>query len=248
MPKLMTDSSMTILSLIRKLTFTLCLSCSLSAQEPLQKGERIVFLGDSITAAGAREGGYITLASQAINGVHPKLNIELIGAGIPGHKVPDCQRRLEKDVLKKEPSIVIIYLGINDVWHWTHPKVIAQGRKGTTPEDFENGLKDMIAKINKAEARVILCTPTMIGEKTDGSNPNDQKLNQYAAISRKVAKETQSQLLDLRKSFLNELKKHNPENTSKGIFTRDGVHMNAKGNRLLCKLILEALEVDTVHQ
>jgi lysophospholipase L1-like esterase len=212
-------------------------------QEVLKKNDRIVFLGDSITAAGARKGGYITLASQAIAKAYPELNVELIGAGIGGHKVPDCQKRLSKDVLQKKPSIVFIYLGINDVWHWTHPAVVARGKRGTTPEDFENGLKEMILKINKAGARVILCTPTVIGEKSDGSNFDDKMLDQYSDISRQVAKDTKSQLLDLRKSFLNQLKRRNPENATKGIFTSDGVHLNEKGNRLLSSLVLRALNV-----
>ncbi len=229
---------------------TLSLACLLSsplahAQQLLKKDDRIVFLGDSITAAGARGKGYVNLTSQAIAKAYPDLNIEVIGAGIGGHKVPDCQRRLDKDVLKKKPTIVFIYIGINDVWHWTHPKVVARGKKGTTPEEFENGLKDMIAKISKAGARVILCTPTMIGEKNDGSNPDDKMLDQYSDISRKVAKETKSQLLDFRKIFLTQLKKHNPENATKGIFTSDGVHMNERGNRLLSRFVLKELQVKT---
>ena len=126
---------------------------------------------------------------------YPDLNIELIGAGIGGHKVANCQQRLDKDVLQKKPTIVFIYIGINDVWHWTHPRVVARGKKGTTPEDFESGLRDMIQKINDIGARVILCTPTVIGEKPDGTNPDDERLDQYADISRKVAKETGSQLV-----------------------------------------------------
>ena len=68
-------------------------------------------------------------------------------------------------------------------------------------------------------------------------------LYQYSDISRKVAKETKSQLLDLRKSFLHQLKRRNPENATKGIFTSDGVHLNEKGNRLLSSLVLRALNV-----
>ena len=112
-------------------------------------------------------------------------------------------------------------------------------------EDIEKGIKDMIAKISKAGARVILCTPTMIGEKNDGSNPDDKMLDQYSDISRKVAKETKSQLLDFRKIFLTQLKKHNPENATKGIFTSDGVHMNERGNRLLSRFVLKELQVKT---
>ena len=234
---------MKVITINISLILSFIFNTAVLAQEALKKNERIVFLGDSITAAGARKGGYITLSSQAIAEAHPELNVKLIGAGIGGHKVPDCQKRLNKDVLEKNPSIVFIYLGINDVWHWTHPAVVARGKKGTTPEDFGNGLKEMILKINKSGARVILCTPTVIGEKSDGSNSDDKMLDQYSNISRKVAKETKSQLLDLRKSFLNQLKKHNPENAAKGVFTSDGVHLNEKGNRLLSTLVLKALNV-----
>ena len=213
------------------------------AKESLKKNDRVVFLGDSITAGGAKADGYITLSSKAIAKAYPDLNIKLIGAGRGGHKVPDCQKRLDRDVLKKNPTIVFIYIGINDVWHWTHPKVVARGKKGTTPEVFESGLKDMIGKINAAGARVILCTPTVIGEKAHGSNPQDKMLDQYSDISRKVAKETDSQMLDLRKAFIDYLKEHNSEDVEKGVLTGDGVHMNQEGNRFLSTLFLGALNV-----
>ena len=220
----------------------LCASAA-SANESLKENDRIVFLGDSITALGARPGGYVTLTSEAIAKAYPELNIQVVGAGIGGHKVPNCQQRLDRDVLQENPSIVMIYIGINDVWHWTHPKVVARGKKGTTPEVFESGLKDMIEKINDVGARVILCTPTVIGEKSDGSNSEDRMLDQYADISRKVAKETGSQMLDLRKAFIDYLKEHNPEQADQGILTKDTVHMNEEGNRFLSQLVLEALAV-----
>ena len=210
---------MKALTIISHLFLLVVFNTAALAQEALKKNDRIVFLGDSITAAGVRKTGYITLSSAAIAKAHPDLNIEVIGAGIGGHKVPDCQKRLDKDVLQKKPTIVFIYIGINDVWHWTHPRVIARGKKGTTPKEFEKGLKDMVAKINKAGARVILCTPTVIGEKSDGSNSDDKRLDQYSNISRKVAKETGSQLLDLRQEMIPQLKKENPKNAPKGIFT-----------------------------
>jgi len=229
--------------LITTLAMLALAPCVYAKQSPLKKNDRIVFLGDSITAAGARPGGYITLSAEAIAKAYPDLNIELIGAGIGGHKVANCQQRLDKDVLQKKPTIVFIYIGINDVWHWTHPRVVARGKKGTTPEDFESGLRDMIQKINDIGARVILCTPTVIGEKPDGANPDDERLDQYSDISRKVATETSSQLLDLRKGFITYLKEHNSKNASEGILTSDSVHMNPAGNQLLSKLVLEALQV-----
>ncbi|MDG1357462.1 MAG: sialate O-acetylesterase [Akkermansiaceae bacterium] len=209
----------------------------------LKKDDRIVFLGDSITELGAKKNGYVTLTSESIAKAYPDLGIEVIGAGRSGHKVPDCQKRLDRDVLEKKPTVVVIYIGINDVWHWTHPRMVKKGRKGTTPEKFESGLKEMIAKINAVGARVILCTPTVIGEKPDGSNPDDKRLDEYAEISRKVARETKSQLLDLRAACIGYLKQHNLENAEQGILTGDRVHMNEAGNRFLASHVLHALNV-----
>jgi lysophospholipase L1-like esterase len=203
-----------------------------SAPAPLKKDDRIVFLGDSITAAAVKPGGYITLINEAIAATHPDLKIETFGAGVSGNKVPNLQARLEKDALSKKPTIVFIYIGINDVWHWKKNKegVMAGG---TTPEAFESGLKDIIAKIHAAGARVILCTATVIGEKNDDTNERDAMLEECCAISRKVATETKSQIVDLRKAFINHLKTANPDNLPKGILTGDGVHLNPAGNRLV---------------
>src|ERR1051326_3393512 len=62
-----------------------------SGAEALQKGERIVFLGDSITQAGAGAGGYVALAKEELAKKYPDRGIEVIGAGISGNRVPDLE-------------------------------------------------------------------------------------------------------------------------------------------------------------
>lgn len=208
------------------------MSTSLFAQ-PLSKGERIVFLGDSITQAGAAPGGYVTQVREALD--KQEQGIEVIGAGISGNKVPDLEKRLDRDVIAKKPTIVVIYIGINDVWH-------SQNGKGTPKDVYEAGLKSLIERIQKAGARPILCTATVIGEKTDGSNPLDKMLDEYCDISRAVAKEAKIQLIDLRKAFLDHLKQHNPENKAQGILTSDTVHLNAAGNKFLAEQMLAGLQ------
>lgn len=208
-----------------------------AADIQLKQGDRIVFLGDSITQAGARPDGYVTLVRDAINTAHPDLGVEVIGAGISGHKVPDCQERLERDVLDKQPTWVVIYIGINDVWHSTN-------NRGTSEKDFADGLKDMIDRIRAKDAKVVLCTASVIGEKTDGSNTLDEMLDRYCDISRKVAADNDVELLDLRKLFLEHLTKNNRENRPHSVLTTDGVHLNAAGNRFVADCMLTKLGVD----
>ncbi len=220
------------------MTFAMTAQTTQAAGTTLKKGDRIVFLGDSITQAGARPGGFVTLVREAIDAKHKDLGIKVIGAGISGHKVPDLQKRLDRDVISKKPTVVVIYIGINDVWHST------RGR-GTSKEDFSTGLHELIKRINTAGARVILCTPSVIGEKTDGSNKLDKMLEEYSAISRTVAADTKSQMLDLRKAFIEHLKANNPNAKERGVLTSDGVHLNPKGNRFVADQMLTALGVET---
>jgi lysophospholipase L1-like esterase len=204
---------------------------------PLKKGERIVFLGDSITAGGVSPKGYVTLIKNTLVEKHKDLGIEIIGAGISGNKVPDLQRRLEKDVLAKKPTLVVIYIGINDVWHGEKDPA-----RGTAKDAFEAGLKEIIGKIRDAGARVVLCTPSVIGEKKSGANTLDARLDEYADISRKVAKDTDSPLCDLRKAFVDHLAKNNPDDKERGILTGDRVHLNEAGNKLVAQTILTVID------
>lgn len=205
---------------------------SVSAQ--LQDGETIVFLGDSITQQGAGEKGYVTLFRQAIEKSRPDSGIKVIGAGIGGNKVPNLEARLEKDVLAHKPNVVVIYIGINDVWHSTRGQ-------GTEIGAFETGLRSLIKRCTDAGARVILSTPSVIDEKHDGSNALDKMLDEYAAVSRKVAMETGTTLLDLRAAFIANLKEYNTANEPRGILTGDGVHLNDAGNRFVAVRMLEAV-------
>jgi lysophospholipase L1-like esterase len=45
-------------------------------------------------------------------------DVEIVNAGISGNKVTDLGSRLDKDVIQRHPFTVVIYIGINDVWHW----------------------------------------------------------------------------------------------------------------------------------
>jgi lysophospholipase L1-like esterase len=225
------------MSNLRNLAFAFILVGCAASQNFLHHDERIVFLGDSITQLGVKPNGYVTLIGDTLRMKYAERNAEVIGAGISGNKVPDLQRRLQKDVLDKKPTLVFIYIGINDVWHWVTP-----GLKGTTKEDFESGLRQIIGAIRREGARVVLCTPSVIGEKNDGTNPEDSMLNEYSDISRRVAQETGSRVCDLRGAFIDYLKSQNLSNEEKGILTVDRVHLNDAGNRFVAEQMLKILE------
>ncbi len=212
---------------------------AVNAQAPIQlkQGDRIVFLGDSITAGGILPNGYISVIRKHLDDKASELKIECLGAGIPGNKVSGLQGRVDRVLSSKEPTVVVVFIGINDVWLGQSDFLTT----GTTPELFEAGLRDVIGKCEKAGARVVLCTPTVIGELPGGDNKLDTQLDIYAGISRKVANDMKLTLCDLRKAFVDHLAKNNTTKATRGILTIDQVHLNPTGNRLVAETMLKSL-------
>lgn len=192
-----------------------------------QKKSKVIFFGDSITEAGVKPGGYIMRIDSMCKKENRSGQFEFIGAGISGNKVYDLYLRLDDDVLAKNPDVVFIYIGVNDVWHKS-----SRGT-GTDPDKFEKFYNAIIKKLRDKNIKVILCTPATIGEKYDFTNQQDGDLNSYSNIIRNIAQKNNLQVVDLRQKFLDYNKQNNHENKPSGILTTDGVHLNVKGNQLV---------------
>ncbi len=208
---------------------------SVMAMSPVKK-TRIVFFGDSITQAGVNSGGYIDLIQQFIS-KSPGNEYELIGAGIGGNKVYDLYLRMDEDVLARKPDIVVIYVGINDVWHKTSLGT------GTDQDKFEKFYVAIIKKLQAHKIRVAICTPSVIGELKNGANPQDKDLDAYSGIIRKLATTYNCELIDLRKAFSDYELANNKDNTEAGILTTDRVHLTATGNRLVADEMMKTLAI-----
>ena len=218
------------------LSILIFISLSVTSFTTLENPTRIVFFGDSITQAGVGKTGYITKMAEMLGTMGLASKYELIGAGIGGNKIYDLYLRHEEDVIAKKPNIVIIYVGINDVWHKT------SSRTGTDADKFERFYSALIKRLQKSNIQVVICTPTVIGEKYDATNENDGDLNAYSNIIRKIATDNQCKLIDLRKSFLTYEEKHNIENKASGILTTDRVHLNEAGNQFLAETMWETIK------
>ena len=218
--------------------------------------KKIIFLGDSITEAGVYDTevgipydgeliypnytGFITLLSRNI-----KENIELVGKGIGGDKVSDLLTRYRDDVIKLNPDKVFIYIGINDVWHKY------DFGTGSDIDLYEKGLRAIISDIKSLGSKIVLCTPTVIGENTGDFELGNQfkdvetmekmngDLDTFSDVVRKLSNEYETELLDLRKIFMDYLAENNINNDAAGILTTDGVHLNGQGNKLIADQMIK---------
>ena len=103
------------------------------------KGTAIICFGDSLTFGYGVEIGqdYPTLLSRI-------LNRSVINAGVDGDTSTDALRRLESDVLKQNPLLVIVEFGGNDFL------------KGVPRQDTEKNISYMIERIHARGAMVAL--------------------------------------------------------------------------------------------
>ena len=212
-----------------------CVVLTMASFLPMQK-KKVVFFGDSITQAAVNPGGYIVKIGELAAADKVADRFDFIGAGIGGNKVYDLFLRMESDVLAKTPDVVVIYVGVNDVWHKR-----SYGT-GTDPDKFERFYTAIIKKLQAANCKIALCTPAVIGERTDFSNELDGDLNQYSTLIRNLAKANNLPLIDLRKTFLEYNLKANKENKESGILTTDRVHLNEKGNELVAQEMWKILK------
>jgi lysophospholipase L1-like esterase len=192
----------------------------------VKTGEKIAFLGDSITQQGANSPvGYVRLV---ISGLETNdVKATPITAGISGHKSNDMLARLDRDVISKKPDWMTLSCGVNDVWH---------GARGVSLEDYKTNITKIVDTAQAAGIKVVLLTSTMISE--NQSAENNQKLIPYNDFLKSLAIEKKLLLADLNAAMQAEI----AATPHKGnLLTTDGVHMNAQGNIMMAKGVLKAL-------
>lgn len=197
-----------------------------AASIPIKNGQKIGFMGDSITQAGAEPQGYVTLVIRGLeaNGIQ----VSSIPAGISGHKSNQMLERLDRDVLSKKPDWMTLSCGVNDVWH---------GANGIPLEPYKKNITEIVEKCQAAGVKVMILTSTMIGE--DAPNSNNQKLATYNAFLRDLAKKKKCRLADLNADMQAAIAKAGPDHKG-NLLTSDGVHMNPEGNRMMATGVLKA--------
>jgi lysophospholipase L1-like esterase len=207
-----------------------------AATVTLKRGDSIIFFGDSLTALAGQEApkqhvskGYVRIVREKLQETHKDLDIQVDWVATGGHTVPDLLKRAEKDVIARQPTIVVIQIGCNDA-------------RRIPKETFRASLEELIDKLQQSKIQVIQCTLTSVGEKHDGTNQHDARLEEFAQVQREVARARQVPLNDLRKAFVAHWKAHNANNQPSGILTYDGNHFNQAGHQFVAEQMLKKLK------
>jgi len=177
--------------------------------------ETIVCLGDSLTSGFAATVVGKDDKSKAWPAVlQNKVNIPVINAGVPGNTTAQGLARVKKDVLSKNPRIVIIELGINDYF------------KKIPLATTKNNLQKIIDMVNDGKRKIYLIRTYQ--------DWNDQVDNMFNTL----ASSNNIEQIDASWPDVWGVE----EMSNKNDKTVPGGHPNPKGHELIAEYIFNALK------
>ncbi len=204
----------------------------------LNKGDVILFQGDSITDAGREKAkqlanspgsfgsGYAFLTASGILNEHASKELTIYNRGISGNKVFQLANRWQQDCFDLSPNLLSILIGVNDFWHKLN------GNYSGTVETYENDLRQLLMLTKKMLPNVKF----VIGEPFAvlGCSAVDEKwfpeFNGYRNSAKKLATEFNAVFIPFHTIF-EEAKKHAPAK----YWTGDGVHPSMAGSALMAE-------------
>lgn len=193
----------------------------------------LLFIGDSITDCNRDRlrvdglgQGYVAKVAKAL----PDFNV--VNRGISGNRVVDLKARWTEDALALHPDILVVLIGVNEVWH--------QLKFGSpyTEAQYEADYRDILkqARASNPNLKVVLMQPFIfeVGE-VDSAWP--LPLNRLKHIVERLAAELADAYIPLQ-DLLNDAAKHHGEAT----LLPDGVHPSDLGHAVIADAVLKTLK------
>ena len=216
----------------------------------LPKPGGIILFGDSTTAPrGGIDQVYSVRVEAALQSIGSSLGVS--NAGVPGNTTRDARKRLQSDVLRYHPRIVVMQFGINDsaVDVWRNPPA-------TCPRvplaEFIDHYRALILETQKSGAKVIVMTTNplrwtsrireLYGKAPYQSDTPDGfealHLVRYNEALRSLAKELAVPLADVHAAYPEFAAKHK---TTIDDLLLDGMHPADAGHQLVAELLVPVI-------
>jgi lysophospholipase L1-like esterase len=212
------------------------------AELSLKTGQTILFIGDSITAAGRLESahkpfgrGYVHFVANFLLAKYPALDISIVNRGMSGDTIRGLQDRWDRDCLRCQPDTLTVLIGINDLyWHFAAPDQIG---RAVHIEEYELTFRQLLSQTREqCNCRLILMEPFMFCK--DRENQMFQPLGGYVEVVRKLAADFDAILVPLQER-IDALIEHVPPQK----WSEDSVHPYVWAHCWIAQRWLEAAGV-----
>lgn len=204
---------------------------------PLKDGDRVVFYGDSIT----EQRLYTRYLQQYVGIRYPDRTVRFFNAGWGGDTAPGALKRLERDVLSLQPTVVTLFFGMNDGRYRPFEQ--------KTADDYRAGLDGILKMLKERDIRAIIYTPGAVdydapidrnGRKDLRDADYNGTLRKLGDVCRGLGKQYGFEVVDVQApmiAFQGERKKSNPKFT----VIPDSIHPDAAGHLAMARAMMPAL-------
>jgi lysophospholipase L1-like esterase len=209
---------------------------------PVEDGQTLVFIGDSITDTGRRGDhtplgwGYVRMAVDLVTARYPEREITFHNRGISGNTTDDLVGRWTDDLVALEPDWVSLMVGINDLGRWFKP-----GHQDHVPPDrYRANYERLLERTrDEAGARLVLMEPFYISAETDEATHEGTVLRMlpaYLDVVREMADAFDASLVPMHGVFQRQIRYRPADH-----FCPEPVHPNPTGHRVIAHAWLQAM-------
>ena len=206
-----------------------------SSPAPFADGERVVFLGDSIT----RGGGWHSAVALYYATRFPNQHNIWINAGISGDTAAGALERLEWDVLNHKPDTVVIMFGMNEASRPDLPGLIGSDAR---VELYRKNVEALLERLKQENVKVVLCAPSPYDSgvklETAGKPEVAAALARISKVARELADKHGVGFVDFFTPMSKigaDFQKTNPAFT---IIGKDRIHPGEMGSTVMASLFL----------
>lgn len=208
-----------------------------------EKGDKILFIGDSISdfdrARPVGEGlfnawgtSYVADVGATLACAYPELGLRVVNMGISGNQVRDLLARWQSDVLDQKPDWVSVLIGINDVWRQFDCPQMPETH--VSPEEYRAGYEELIQRTLPLVKGMVLMTPYFM--EPNRADPMRSRMDQYGQIVRELAQRHGLVFVDLQAGWDQLFQHMHPCNIA-----WDRIHPNQIGHMHIARQFLRAV-------
>jgi len=239
-----------------------CLPARAADRAPalFEDGERVCFIGDSITHGDDDESDYHEFIYLYYLTRFPDRKIAILDRGISGDTSWGTVRRFDKDIAPCKPTVCTIMLGMNDVGRNLYgssptctPEV--QAKRDAKLQLYHEHMEKLCKQVAGTGSRIVLFTPSPFDQVSLSRGPDhltpararvNDGLLKCADDCRTLAERFDAALVDMNAGVLRVLERQHKADRTFSFYDTHRVHPDERGHFVMAYLFLTAQGAPTV--